>query len=755
MTERFKRFPPWHAQVQIPTSSRNAALAGLALYPACRGSALWAQGLARSAIRVLGPGVLPGRHVSLSVPMPGEVWDGLLSRWAQEVGDFQTLAVYRRRQSWRSGFAVLLIHDGVSRAFVKLRDGDASDLRNEAFAQGAAWRYRPETFIVPEPLAYGQAAGWNYLASAPLPVTVPGYPRRPPLGQIVAEIEAALAALPRPAEIPTHWRPMHGDFTPWNLRWAAPRTLYLYDWEEAGWGPPGADEVLFRATHAVLRGGSDPGPCEAIEAIDFWLRRVESRSPSIGGGWRLKTSLQAVLTRLKAQTPDSAKRGERVQYAHPAASEAPRRRVLDPLRQRPDVLLGVLDAGFASLATLLIGLFAARILDPATLGAYGLCFRALFLAGVVPSQWRFVPAENLVTSYPASERLRYLGRTVRLGLVPAAGSALAVILWILAAPPVVPTDAAVALSLTAVASAFVSPIQDHVRRMLHIGRMSHGAALVSMVQLLAIALALLGASVLEVPPWWIPFGSLAFANLASLAFGIGYAHARTSGLAPVETLRGSAMRRSGRWLLLLGLLDPGAAFLAATTVAWLGGVAALGYAEAARIVAQPVIVLAWGLSSVLGPRSVEAARNRRADQAQAISRVFVGIMVVAGGLAVALFSTAWWGNPLAWLVPKAYFFSGLVTLSILAHLLNGMVFPYRSELLGGAQETRLARVEVKANAVRMLVAGLAGQLHAYAAPLSVLGFGVVRWLGCRGLLRGMYLAERPGARVGSGPSAID
>ena len=45
---------------------------------------------------------------------------------------------------------------------------------------------------------------------------------------------------------------MHGDFTPWNLRSSRTRALSLVDWEDAGWGPPDADEVLYRAVSAAL-----------------------------------------------------------------------------------------------------------------------------------------------------------------------------------------------------------------------------------------------------------------------------------------------------------------------------------------------------------------------------------------------------------------------------------------------------------------------------------------------------------------------
>jgi hypothetical protein len=66
---------------------------------------------------------------------------------------------------------------------------------------------------------------------------------------------------------------MHGDLTPWNLRRTSEGVLFLLDWEEAGWGPPRADEVLYRATAAVL-GLCGPPKLSADEAVGFWEERV-------------------------------------------------------------------------------------------------------------------------------------------------------------------------------------------------------------------------------------------------------------------------------------------------------------------------------------------------------------------------------------------------------------------------------------------------------------------------------------------------
>ena len=69
---------------------------------------------------------------------------------------------------------------------------------------------------------------------------------------------------------------MHGDFTPWNLRQLESGELVLLDWEEAGWGPPGADAVLYRAAASALS-QSYTAPCSDGEAIQFWRARISKR----------------------------------------------------------------------------------------------------------------------------------------------------------------------------------------------------------------------------------------------------------------------------------------------------------------------------------------------------------------------------------------------------------------------------------------------------------------------------------------------
>jgi len=294
-TRRYKDFPPGWGHIKVPVSSRRATLAGLALYTPCLPRGAWAQRIALACVTVFGPTALPGRRHAWS-PMDEEEWLELSDAWRRELGSFDDVVGYHRLQASRGGLALLLLHKGTPMAFVKLRRDDSGSLLTETIAMQAAWSYRPTTFQVPEPLRSGSASGWRYLACAPLPAGPHHPPRNPPLPAILEEIEAALAGLPRPTRTPAHWRPMHGDFAPWNLRQMRGGSLALIDWENAGWGPPGADEVFYRATQSALR-RQLAGPCDAPEAIRFWCERV-SMQPENSRDGRLAHALREAFDRM-------------------------------------------------------------------------------------------------------------------------------------------------------------------------------------------------------------------------------------------------------------------------------------------------------------------------------------------------------------------------------------------------------------------------------------------------------------------------
>lgn len=270
---RFKRFPPGSGNLWVPLDSRESAMAAISLWPACRASAVWARRLAHAGVRMAGARILPGRSRTWIPPTGTGIWRRLLARWGRDVGAVGSWSVYERPQVEREGFAALLLADGRPRGFAKVRSVEAPVVR-EWEAMRAARRLEPTSFDVPRPLSTGREEGWHWWLSEPLPMGLHAPPRDPPLTAITAEIVEALEGLPRPEGTPEHWIPMHGDLTPWNLR-ESTNGLILIDWEDAGWGPPGADEVLYRAVEAALGGELRRVP-DAREAIDFWREATDA-----------------------------------------------------------------------------------------------------------------------------------------------------------------------------------------------------------------------------------------------------------------------------------------------------------------------------------------------------------------------------------------------------------------------------------------------------------------------------------------------
>jgi O-antigen/teichoic acid export membrane protein len=411
---------------------------------------------------------------------------------------------------------------------------------------------------------------------------------------------------------------------------------------------------------------------------------------------------------------------------------------------------GVVDAGLASLASFLCGAYASRFLEPVILGAYALAFRAFVVASILPAQLIFSPSEVAATRHAEPIRLQFISRTLRRGLPAVLSASALVALWPLVWPAGTARSAIVALNVTAILCTFLSPVQDHVRRMLHIGGSSWRAAIVSVAHLATVMLVLIPAVIWArlIPVWWIPLGALAIANLVSLIVGLRLA-GRRRGVPPAELDQNPReLLRSGRWLLAVGILPSGTAFLTGAVVSHLGSAAAMGYAEAARIIGQPLLVLSTGLNSVLGPRSIEAVQKGDVAHAHRIARGFSSAMLLTGGAYLLIAGSAWWGNPLAHLLPQAYAIDGLVALTITAHLANSLVFPERSQLLARRKERFLARVELSGNALRFAIAFAARALGAMALPAGLLALGMVRWWALRREVRMMYAA--PATAPGSG-----
>lgn len=299
--EQYKDFPPGWSHLRVPLSSKRAALSGIALYASCRPLARWVQRAAWVGVKCFGPRILPGPSFGWRPPVDDETWETLAERWTQVTGPFDELAGYQRLQVSRTGLGLLLLREGIPLAFVKLRQGDAARLSNEVRALDMLARSERRTFRAPQLLLSGSLHHWHYVVVAPLEAGLHQVPTDPPISTIADEIAKSLAALPRPADTPPHWRPMHGDLAPWNLRQTASRALALLDWEDAGWGPPHADEVFYHAASAALTGRTIRGSSVMAEAAHYWrLRSEDLASGDPSRDRRMRSALRLVLDRMEA-----------------------------------------------------------------------------------------------------------------------------------------------------------------------------------------------------------------------------------------------------------------------------------------------------------------------------------------------------------------------------------------------------------------------------------------------------------------------
>jgi O-antigen/teichoic acid export membrane protein len=398
---------------------------------------------------------------------------------------------------------------------------------------------------------------------------------------------------------------------------------------------------------------------------------------------------------------------------------------------------GVIDAGFASLATFVIGLAASRTLSPADLGVYAIFFTAFLTGTVIPAQLVYVPAEVIGVSFPVGERTRLLRRTLVISHWAALASAGTILFATAAAFRIASLETILALTLTCMVAAYLSPIQDHVRRVLIKDDRPWRAAAISMTQFTTIAVAVGALILLSVPEAWVPFGGLAIANTVSLCAGLVIARFPSLERLPTQmTFR--SLSSAGRWLVLSQLVPTGATFLAATMVTYLAGADAAGYAEAARIAGQPLLVLGFGLGAVFEPRFMERAGRRDLESARRVRWVFQGLMALSGLGYLAVAGWDWFLNPMAYLVPEAYTVSGLAAFTIIANLANGATYAGQAEMTGGRRERPLARIHSVCSVALLVAAGTAPVTRAFARPLGVLLQGVTRLAWYRLALQRMY-----------------
>lgn len=430
----------------------------------------------------------------------------------------------------------------------------------------------------------------------------------------------------------------------------------------------------------------------------------------------------------------------------------------DAGRLRRVVPAGVLDAGFGSLATFLVGVAATRVLDAGALGIYALFFSAVFLSGEVPRQLFFFPAEVLSLGHDLPTRARMWARTGRWGVAPSLLTGLVAVGVAVVGAPDLGGDILVPLAVTAVAVATVTSLQDHVRRLLHLAGRSWSAVVVSLVQLVAVATLLVVGAASSIDEAWLPLGALAVANGVSLLAGTRLLARAGAGATPPDVRPGD-LTRIGRFHLVIGAAPALAGFGVALLVSRLAGAEALGHAEAARLVAQPLLVLGLGLAAVLGPRAAEAGARHDRAAADAVGRPFA-LLLLLGAVPYLLYTGwDWSGNVVAALVPEAYAVRGLVAASIVAAALNSLVLARYTELIGARRERRLAAGELVLSPLQCVAAAAASGLDAFARPIAWCVYGGAKVLWYRrvrvtGYGVGAEDRVEDGAMAASGASSI-
>ncbi|MDX2466353.1 MAG: hypothetical protein QNL12_03495, partial [Acidimicrobiia bacterium] len=311
-----------------------------------------------------------------------------------------------------------------------------------------------------------------------------------------------------------------------------------------------------------------------------------------------------------------------------------------------------------------------------------------------------------------------IGRTIRIGLGPAVLGAGSAVLAAVVTASLTSADVIVPFTLTTAVAATLSPLQDHVRKMLHIGSESWKAAGISIVQFLTAVTAILILTWIDVAVPWIPFGSLAIANLVSLSFGwylISDEHRHSE---HANEFRFWELAKRGRWVVLQAAAPSLAGFFAAAVITRLASPEALGYAESARIVAQPILVFATGFTAVLAPRIVAASMKRDHLLALRTNKIYLSAILLAGTSYFLVAGWDWALNPMPFVVPSAYEVSGLVALTIVANMVTAAIYLQVNELLGARMETTLARLSWAASPIVLIGAATAGATEAFARPLG-------------------------------------
>jgi thiamine kinase-like enzyme len=239
-------FPAGKAQVFAPTP--RALSEGVMVYGFGRRLPRWMQMAIAMLVRV--PVLRRAVAERRRQPQPAcgwKVWRTIQEELAQRNGHPSLEWIHFQSQWAKQRSNMLgLARDGAPCMFVVVDREEKGNLRDRISSTGS--------FRVTACTGSFSHESWSVRQYEPLPRLHQPARWNPQRTRRVAE-DAALALeklLPRPSGVPDHWRPMHGDYVPWNVREDARGELWLLDWEDAGWGPPLADVVRYAVAYHAL-----------------------------------------------------------------------------------------------------------------------------------------------------------------------------------------------------------------------------------------------------------------------------------------------------------------------------------------------------------------------------------------------------------------------------------------------------------------------------------------------------------------------
>jgi hypothetical protein len=389
------------------------------------------------------------------------------------------------------------------------------------------------------------------------------------------------------------------------------------------------------------------------------------------------------------------------------------------------MLAGLCDSSLSSLAGLGAGLYAAHFLSPALLGAYAIFFIAFQLGGYAPVMLYFLPVRVAALDIDAEHRLSLLTPTLLRGaLVGGVAAALTPFAGVFVLGQLSLHDGA-PLALTAALFVLLSPLQDHTRAMFHLAAQPWRAVWVSACHLSVVCVAIAAMHFLPVARQSVPFGSLALANAASLLLGLWLARTELHRIhLPLEAM--TSLFKSG-WSLLVSTLVPLATqFLAGGLVVWFTTVDNLGYAEAARVVAQPIHVASMGLAQAITPLLMQAAQSGSAQRVKRPRRLFLVGLIACTLLYLPLVGVSHPLNAVQVLLPNAYHLQALVLASIAAIFVYDLSHLPRTELAASRNGAQLVLPTIAGSIAHLVfVAAAMRELGAYAIPLGILVNGAI------------------------------